>query len=259
VSEGKERGSGARTIAVLKLVAESGSSFTLSELANKADLPPSSMHRLLQPLLRGGLVERGQGSAYRPGRELFRLASMVLRQIDYNVAARPFLRELWEKWQETAIFCLYRPVEHSAQVVEMIETPHPLRHVIEPFTELSLLWGSLGRSILAHLPPDDVAAASTSSGKGPITGRRVLHTEELDAELERIRLCGLSSYRSEEADLAGLAAPVFGTGHHVVGSLGVTMPAQRSDRLDLDALGRDVRDAAARLGDALGHQQMVVG
>lgn len=254
MSDGNERGSGARTIAVLKLVAESGSSFTLTELSLKAGLPPSSMHRLLQPLLRGGLLERGQGSAYRPGRELFRLASLVLQQIDYNVAARPFLRELWDKWQETAVFCLYQPRDHTAQVVEMIETPHPLRHVIEPFAELSLLWGSLGRSILAQLPPDAVTAACAASLEGPITGRPALEPDALDTELENIRARGMAIYRSEEADLAGVAAPVFRTGHIIVGSLGVTMPARRADRLDLDELGRDVRDATARLGTMLGHQ-----
>ena len=72
------RGAADRLAYLFKLVAGGPPQFTLGELAERADLPASSVHRLLQALVRSGLVERGQGQSYRPGRELHRLASQLV-------------------------------------------------------------------------------------------------------------------------------------------------------------------------------------
>jgi DNA-binding IclR family transcriptional regulator len=250
-SDEKERGSGARLLLLLDIIAGVEGDFVLKDLATRARLPVSSVHRLLQILVKAGLVERAGSVAYRPGRELFRLASRVLRHMDYATVAKPFVKALWDRWQETAVFSLYRPANHSALVVELIQTPHPLRHVLEPDTELSLLWGSLGRSILAHLPQEEFAAAYAKAGLGPITHEPPVSAAVLAQELEKIRNDGVAVFNSEAAELAGVAAPVF-AGGVVIGSLGVTQPTYRFARLDIEALAADVRKGAAALSAALG-------
>jgi len=249
----RESGSGARTILVLQRIAETAGEFTLSELAQKAGLPASSTHRILQPLLRVGFVVRSDGSSYRTGPEYYKLAASVLRQVDNDINAAPFLRPLWKKWQETAVFCSYRPTERTGVVKEIIQSPHPLRHVIEPFESISLLWGSLGRAILAHLSWEQVKTIRDEAPRGRITGAAAPSLAELLPELELVRERGIAIYRNEDADLAGIAAPVFRSNNVVVGSIGVTMPMRRYDRLDVDALSDDVIEASRKLGNTLGH------
>lgn len=249
--EDLERGSGARLMLLLNVIADQGGDFALKDLAERAGLPISSVHRLLQVLVRAGMVERSKGTAYRPGRELFRLASQVLRHMDYRTLVRPYLRKLWDRWQETAVFTLYRPMTHKALVVEVIQTPHPLRHVLEPDTELSLFWGSLGRSILAYLPEEEFAAAHAEAGPGPITHEPPAEIATLGAEMEKIRSEGVAFFFSEAAEMAGVAAPVFGPRRSLIGSLGLTQPAYRFARLKADDIAADVREQAAAFSEML--------
>ena len=113
-----ERGTGPRLIVLLRLIAEEARSFSLKEISERADLPPSTAHRLLQVLTRSGLVERGPHQTYGPGRELYRMASLLRGRFDLSRTARPFLERLWSQWQETAVLCLYNPTSRTGTVVD---------------------------------------------------------------------------------------------------------------------------------------------
>lgn len=243
------RGSGARSIALLKLIAEIGDDFTLTEIAERAQLPVSSVHRLLQPLLASGLAERAGGQRYRAGGEFLRIARMLLQNMDIGRIARPLLRELWDEWQETTVFCLYRPQAHKALILDIIPTPHPLRFVLEPMTEVFLPWGSLGHAILAHLSPlEREAAIKASPAIGPLAGGTLPSKREMDRELAQIRKRGAAVYRSDRIDLAGVAAPVLKADGAVVGSIGISLPIIRFQARKAAGMIRAVRNAATRLG-----------
>ena len=247
------RGSGLRTISLLKLVAECDGPFTLGQLAERASLPASSVHRLLQPLLREGLVERTQRQSYQTGSEFLRISSLVLRNVDIGRLARPILRRLWEEWEETSSLCIYKPQGHFAVVLETIQTPHPLRFVIEQYSEISLSWGSLGRAILASLPPQAVAAAVRRPGLGPLSGLPPPSLGEMARIVDDIQREGFANYRNEELDAAGVAAPVFREDGAVLGSIGVTAPARRLSPDKVAALAVSVKAAAKELSELLGH------
>lgn len=248
------QGSGARTIALLKLFAEDSGPLTLSQIAEGAGLPASSVHRLLQPLQREGMVERGEGQSYRIGRGFLRLAGLALKQVELGALARPILLELWELCGETCAFCVYKPRLRKAHVVEVVETSKPLQFVLEPFAELSLTWGSLGRAILAFLPEAEIAAGIAAAAPSLFTGALPPSRAELLPVLEETRRQGYAYYRSESLDVAGVAAPVWRADGTLVGSLGVTQPATRLSADDVPRLAEQVRKASERLSDSLGYQ-----
>jgi DNA-binding IclR family transcriptional regulator len=211
---------------------------------------------LLQLLVKTDMVERTERQLYRPGREFFRVASLVVRKFDYQKIARPFLQELWGRWQETCCFCLYQPATREAMVVDTIRTEHPLQFVIEPLSRLSLAWGSLGRSILAFLPDDEIDAVLTEASRGPLSGRPPPSRARMREELQRIRRTGYAVYLDRTfLDMAGVAAPVFAADGGVLGSIGVTMPASRFEPTDQTDLCTSVAQRAALLSAALGARE----
>ncbi len=246
-------GTGARFIRLLTCVAEAAPEFTLKEIAARLDLPPSTTHRLLQQLVAGDLVERTPQQGYRVGRELFRVASLVTTRFDLSRLARPFLRALREAWGETCVLCLYVPANRSGVAAEVLATSHPLRHVIEPLSPIALTWGSLGQAILAWLPPEEAGPILRDAQPGPISGRPPPDPGRIVEELEEIRRRGCAVYQARPApDLAGVAAPVFGSDGGVLGSLGVTVPGPRFALLSSEALCDDVVRRAAELSQVLG-------
>jgi DNA-binding IclR family transcriptional regulator len=250
---GKSGGAGARAVRLLQCVAEMDQEFTVTALAKRLELAPSTVHRLLQSVLGTGMIERSGTDAYRPGRELFRMASLLVQRFDIRAIARPILRALWTDWQETCSLCLYESVGCTAKVVDTIASVHPLQYVIEPATTLSLAWGSLGRSILAHLPDEDVEVVLARSKRGPLSGRKAPSRADLLAELRRIRRHGYARYEDRAVlNIAGIAAPVFSGSGAVLGSIGVTMPATRFKSYDSARLADAVVTAAAQVSSALG-------
>lgn len=243
------RGAGDRLAYLLKLVASGPASFSLGELAERARLPASSVHRLLQSLLRSGLVERGRGQSYRPGRELHRLASQLVANFDLTRSARPLLEALVDQWHETAVLCVYSPKSRRAIIAEIAVTPHPLRFAVERGGEISLPWGSLGRAILAHLPSGEIEAIMRETTAGPLSGRPRPTKQEMEAELAAIRAEGYARYYDPRYDIAGIASPVFGADREILGCIGVTMPSKRYQLHREDDLALSVREATIRLSE----------
>jgi DNA-binding IclR family transcriptional regulator len=247
------QGAGARLVRLLQCAAEAERDFSLKDIAARAGLPPSTVHRLLKLLVKTDMIERAEGELYRIGREFFRLASLVMQKFDYGKIARPFLEDLWREWQETCAFCVYKPAARNALVVDTVRTEHPLQFVIEPLSHISLAWGSLGRSILAHLPEEDVEVVLSEATRGPLSGRPPPSRAKMREELERIRRTGFAVYADHTyLDVAGVAAPVFGADRAVLGSIGVTMPASRFEPADQAELCKSVVEKALALSTALG-------
>jgi len=254
MASGKESGTGPRLIQILRLIAEGGRGFSLKEIAARADLPPSSVHRLLQVLARAGMVERGPQLSYGPGRELYRMASILRARFDLGGAARPFLERLWSQWQETTVLCVFNPTSRTGTIMDVLLTTHPLRFAIEIGMELALPWGSLGQAMLANLAAADVDAVLRSATTGPLSGRPLAPRAEILADLTHIRERGYADYFDPNYDVAGVAAPLFGRDGKLIGCLGITMPSQRFELHDRDGMTAAVRGAAAELSELLALQ-----
>ena len=198
--------------------------------------------------------ERGGAShAYRAGRELFRIASLVVQQFDAGQVVRPVIESLRDATGETCFFTMYLPAAREATVVEVARAPHPLRYQVERFTHIPLAWGALGRSILAHLPAEDVARILADAGPASATGRRLPAAGTLRAELSRIARRGYAISRGHNiAGAVGLASAVLDAAGGVVGSIGLTMPESRLTPAHAERFPDLVASHARRLSDTLG-------
>jgi len=240
-------GSGERLLHMIRLIASGPDSFTLGEFAERAQLPLSSVHRLLKTLEGAGFVERGSGQSYRQGRELRRIASLIVSRFDIGRCARELLEGLVRDFHETAVLCVYSPPTHRGVIAEVVLTPHPLRFAIEKGANVSLPWGSLGHAILAYLPPSEIELILRSENSGPLTGRPRPTRQALETEFAAIRENGYALYCEENIDLAGIAAPVFRGPDEVLGAIGMILPSSRYNLHMQGDLAFAVRDAAQEL------------
>ncbi len=240
-------GSGERLLHMIRLIASGPDVFTLGEFAERAQLPLSSVHRLLKMLEKAGFVERSAGQSYRQGRELLRIASLIVSRFDLGRCARALLENLVRDFHETAVLCTYSPPTHRGVIAEVVLTPHPLRFAIEKGASVSLPWGSLGHAILAYLPQSEIELVLRNENSGPLTGRPRPTRQALETEFEAIRENGYALYCEEHIDLAGIAAPVFTSRGEVLGSIGMILPSSRYDLHLQGDIALAVRDAAQEL------------
>lgn len=242
-----------RVVRLLQFVAEEGR-FNLKEASSRIGLPSSTVHRLLQILVGADLVERDDSQTYRLGREYFRLGSLAIRKFDIDQAAHVHLVELVERFGETCSFAVYLQKRRMGMIVDTVPSPHPFQFVIEPFEPWTLAWGSLGRTMLAHLPDEVVAAILAAAPPSPVSGAPAPSKESLSAEFAGIRALGYyTSVSQRTPDSTGTASPVLGSGGRLIGSLGITFPLSRYRPEQQGEVNAEISGRARALSLSLGY------
>lgn len=244
-----------RTLRAIRTVAEKGE-FNLKEFAEEVGIPTSTAYRLLQSLGEVNFVEKSAYGSYRVGRELYRLAALVVHDIEYEAMARPLLQRLSDEFHETSAFALYLPKEKVYTIVELINSVHQLQFVVERYTHRPMVWGAMGRSILPFLPEEDVLEAIARQGPAPEPNMPPITREDLRAEAESIMREGCFVANSPNVwGNNNTAAPVFNSKGEVLGSIGVTIPSVRFDQDIQDRLSRAIVQAAKDMSAALGFRE----
>lgn len=214
-----------RALALLEAFADGTPRLSLTELARRTGLWPSTLLRLAASLTRGGMLVRGEDGLFRLGPATFRLGLLYRAGLDLAEQLRPALARLAGRTAETAVFyvregdarlCLFRH-----------ESDRAVRHAMREGALLPLDRGAGGH----------VLAAFTGA-----RGKR----------LAAVRASGLAlSLGERDPDIAAMAAPVFGSGGFV-GALSVSGPIGRFGTVARPQLETALREEAAALSRALG-------
>jgi DNA-binding IclR family transcriptional regulator len=246
----REVGSVARALAALDALAESESGLGVNELSRRIGVNASTASRLLATLEAGRLVERSPGGPYRLGLKLVGLADRVLSQLDVRERARPWLTSLVQETGESATLSV--PGADAAITVDFVPAPSSV-----------VSMARLGRPSVSHATAAGKVMLAFGGGPWPhremfaYTERTITDPHKLSAELAAVRQQGLAEAVGErEADLAAMAAPVFGRGGELVAILGLQGPVTRLPAGKRRALRGPLTRAAAEVGRALGGGQL---
>ena len=247
-------GTVARAMQVLQAVAQAEDGVTVAGLAAALGLPRPTVHRQLGLLRDQGMVEFNAATHdYHAGPELVRLASIVVRQHGLKRLAAPIMRRIVDQCEETCLLGVYLPSRHMMTFAAQEASPHPLGYTVALDTDVSVVWGSSGRAILAFLPDDEVTAILAAEGPAPVTDRKPPSRATLKRELDEIRSRGYAYSEGDKiAYSRGISAPILGADGTAVGSLCLTIPAMRYDPSARERYARVLIAHAAELSRMLG-------
>ncbi len=247
-------GTVARVVQLLACLAEADGPVSIKFLCQTLKLPASTVHRLLGLLAEQGMVERSTDRPiYAPGLELVRIASLLASKIRIVDIAKPFMRAIVRDCDETCCLIQYDPAQRKVMALHAEFSSHPLRYRIELFQPHSLLWGATGRSALAFLEPEEIAAALSDNDVSPATGVSLPAQGALLADLADIRARGYAITHGQKIEGAvGIGTPLFNSERRVIGSLCITIPETRFNRKAQARLSQMLMQRAGELSRALG-------
>lgn len=237
----------ARAFQVLGVMADADGELTISELAEASGLPLPTIHRIVRTMLDLGYAHQLTNRRYTLGPRLIGLGDRASRVL--GVRAGADLRSLAEEIGETANMAVLdgERAVYTAQV--------PSRHSMRMFTEVGrrvhLHSTGVGKALLAQLDDDEVRRLLRSAGTPVMTGRTIVDTDLLLAELAGIRRAG-RAVDDEEQELGVFCVAVPVPGAPVPTAVSVSGPVQRftHDRAaEADTL---LRRAAERIGGLFG-------
>ena len=241
---------------ILACFSEAGPHLTLTELAAKLELNPSTVYRYIASLQAAGLLERdARQGGYRLGLRVIELAGIALNQIEARKHALDELDRLRDELNLlTNLAVLFEGdvlhLAHSApkEVPRMYTTLG--RRAVAHCT-------ALGKVLLAHRPWEEVREIIRQCGWRPYTPKSIQSFERLQTELAEIRKRGYSLDREERRLGVGcIAAPVRERSGQVVAALSVSGALERLTKKTGEfspQILRRVLEAANRVSFRLGY------
>jgi IclR family acetate operon transcriptional repressor len=240
-----------RGLILLRELADVGS-VTLTDLALKIDMPPSSTHRILFTLLSHGLVEFDEETQeWQIGIEAFRIGNTYLERTNLVEAARKILRRLMEDTGETANL----GIADSGDVVfiDQIETHNPIRAFFRPGTRSHMHASGIGKSLLANMPRREVEKIMQSKGQPGFTANTLASAGELIADLEVTRKRGWSIDDEERyLGMRCVASNIYNSFGEAIAGISVSGPTVRFPDDVVARLGPVVKHAADQVTRAIG-------
>ncbi|MEO0622644.1 MAG: HTH-type transcriptional regulator BhcR [Pseudomonadota bacterium] len=240
-----------RAINLLSTLARDGRA-TLSELAEKVDMPASSAHRLLTTMQAHALVEFGETSQdWTIGVEAFRIGSAFVQRGNLVDLSREVMRALVDDTGETANLAI--PDEGEVVFLSQVDTQNPIRAFFRPGTRVHMHSSGIGKALLAEFDRRVVEQILNRRGMPGWTEKTLTTANALFADLETTRARGYSFDDEERhTGMRCIAAPVFNAYGEAVAGISISGPTGRISTEAVERLGGRVREAAAEVTEITG-------
>jgi IclR family KDG regulon transcriptional repressor len=243
-----------RAMQILKLVARKKEGSGVTELSNGVDINKSSVYRILSTLVKHKLVEQDPSSEkYKLGYGLLELATSLLESIDLRAEAYPFLKELEKETNEVIHLVVYD--QGQVVYIDKLEGTETLRMHSKMGRRAPVHCTAVGKSILAHLPLEQVNDILDRHGMPRHTPKTITDKESFMRQLQEVREKGFALDDEEnEIGIICIAAPIFDHRAQAFAAVSVSGPIMRmSDERQRQWVGL-VKRTSAEISQRMGHK-----
>ena len=243
-----------RGLKLLEYLSLSPGGLALSELAEMAELAPSTTHRLLQALQSQGFVgQENEQGLWRIDVKAFRIGNSFLEARDVVAQSRPFLRRLTAETGETANLGIRDGA--TAVFLAQHESPQMMRMITRLGARAPLHASGVGKALLAWMAEDDRKQLLAHHELAQVTASTLATAAALQQEIAQIRNQGFACDREEHAiGLHCVAACIHDQHGQPLAAISVSGPVARIPEPRLPALGELVKATAAEVTAQLGGQ-----
>jgi IclR family transcriptional regulator, pca regulon regulatory protein len=234
----------ARGLSVIRAFTAQKPNLTIAEVAKISGLPRAAARRCLYTLEQLGYAGAdGRGFFLRP--KILALGYAFLSSATLPQAIQPALEDVSAALQESA----------SAAVLEDGEVIYIARAATKRIMSVDLGVGSrlpayctsLGRVLLAHLPPTEFEAYLEGVELKPLTERTITQRKALRRVVAQSRESGYSVVDQElEIGLLSVAVPIRSMAGEVVAAMNVSIQASRVRPGEIESRYLPILQAAAR-------------
>jgi len=241
-----------RGLSILEALANADGGLTLTDVARRVALPPSTTHRLLATLEKTGYVyQAGDLGLWYVGLQAFAVGSGFLANRDFVAQSHAYLRRLMEQSGETANLAILDGTE--AVFIGQVQCREMMRLLVKLGSRVPLHASGVGKAIFAALPDEQIEAILKLRGLPRITPSTITAAETMWSALRVIRQRGWS-FDDEEHALGTrcVAAPIYDEHAEPLGAISLAGPSSRLSDERIRQLGPVVAHTAEELTRRLG-------
>ncbi len=226
------------------------------ELSKKVGLYKSTVSRFLETLQKEDFVRKNpETGKYKLGMKMFFLGKIPVDQLDISQHAKPYLKQLSEKYDETVSLAIYDN-ENIISIERIMSTKQVAmrpRGLIAPFH-----CSALGKAIAAYLPEKEVDNLIEKKGMAPYTTKSITSPEKLKENLKEIREKGYAFDNEEHAEwVKCIAVPLRDYTNEVIGSISISIPSERLGNELYDDILKTMLGIGDKISLDLGYKNIV--
>jgi len=229
VSSGRQPGESvtSRVLRVLGAFETAPSSLSLTQIAEAAELPLPTAHRLVRELAEWGALQRDPSGRYHVGLRLWEVAQHGGRPL--REAARPYLQDLFSLTQETSNLAVRKGRE--ALYIDRVYGSKRIPRASRVGGRLPLHATAVGKVLLAYEERWVQEAYVAGPLEAPTAHTHVNPLRLLD-ELQRIREQGYAStFEEVRTGVSSIAVPVLQGPDTAIAALGLSVPCTQAAQM----------------------------
>ena len=238
-----------RMMKLLDVLAAEPGSVSLKDLARSTGLHPSTAHRILNDMVLGRFVDRGdQAGSYRLGMRLLELGNVVKARLSVREVALEPMREL-HRTTGQAVNLSVRQGDEIVYVERAYSERSGMQVVRAIGGRAPLHLTSSGKLFLANDDARIVRSYATRTGLAGHTRNSITDVARLERELSVVRSRGYARDNEElELGVRCIAAPIRDDSGQIIAGLSVSAPAERLQDGWIDNLITTAGNISAGLG-----------
>ena len=241
-----------RGLSILEALANGDSGLTLTDLAQRVQLPTSTTHRLLSTLARMGYVyQAGDLGLWYVGLQAFTVGTTFLANRDFVAQSHASMHRLMEQAGETANLAILDGTE--AVFIAQVQCHEMMRTLVRLGSRVPLHASGVGKALFAALPDEQIDAILKVKGLPRITENTIAAPETMWAALRVIRQRGYSFDDEEHArSTRCVGAAIYDEHAEPLGAISIAGPSARLSDERIRQLGPIVAHIAEELTRHLG-------
>jgi IclR family pca regulon transcriptional regulator len=215
----------ARGLAVVQAFSDSRKPQTIANISQKTGIPRAAVRRCLHTLRELGYVDAELNNfSLRP--KVLTLGYSYLSSTPLTVSAQPYLNDISRTLNESSSMAVLEDGE--VLYVARAATARVMSVALNTGSRLPAYCTSLGRVMLAHLPPAELEQYLARTKLRAMTENTVVNQKRLREILADVRRDGYAINDEElELGLRSIAVPVRGASGQVLAALNVGAQAAR--------------------------------
>jgi len=241
-----------RGLQILEALGKGEGGLTLTDVAKRVALPPSTTHRLLSTLEKMNYVyQAGDLGRWYVGLQAFAVGSSFLADRDFVAHSHVSMRRLMEQSGETANLAILDGTE--AVFIAQVQCREMMRILVKLGSRVPLHASGVGKAIFAALPDEQIDAILKVKGLARITEHTITAPETMWAALKVIRQRGWSFDDEEHAPgTRCVAATLYDEHAEPLAAISLAGPSSRLPDERIKQLGPVVAHTAEDLTRRLG-------
>ncbi len=222
----------ARGLAVVKAFSDQRRAMTIAQISHKTGIPRAAVRRCLYTLKQLGYAGSEANNFYlKP--KILTLGYSYLSSTPLTVSAQPCLNQVSQTLGESCSLAVFE--QDEVLYISRSQTSRVMSIALNAGSRLPAYCTSLGRVMLAALPPAELNAYLARVPLRPYTDRTVVSEERLREILEETAQQGFAIVEEElEIGLRSIAVPVRGATGTVMAALNVGAQATRVSRAQME-------------------------